>query len=1362
MGKHNASFKQIFSNKRTQTDLPISNSEMSTSFLASIEKLRGRENYSTWKFCIENYLELEDLSKCITGEETCAKKNSKAKAAINLSIDKVNFVHVKSAKTVKEVWDNLKATFEDQGAVRKVTLMRKIVNTKLENCNSMDVYVSEIMSTAQKLTEVGFDVPDEWLAIFLLSGLNDDYMPMIMAIESTDKKLSSDSIKTKLLQETNNTSSSEKAFFAKGRQNNKRKEIICYSCRQKGHKSNSCPEKSKKPDGNKSQKHEKNSKSKDESAFSAVFLSGNFRNDEWFMDSGATRHLTMRSDWMKGEKQFGIPPIRAANNEAMDVECSGAVNFSVIVDGESRKVQFKDVLCVPKLTANLLSVSEITAKQKIVVFSSRGCVVKDMDGTILATASLVNGLYRLDGSSEMVLASIASNVSNSMELWHRRLGHLNPSDMSKMKNGGVDGISFDGNEQNIACVACCKGKQARKPFPKNGSRATKLLEIVHADLAGKMDCESIGGCKYCLVLVDDFSRMTFVYMLKNKSETFEKFCNFKQMVQNQTGLRIKKFRSDNGTEFVSSRFKAFFEKHGIQHQTSIPYTPQKNGLAERTIRTLTEKARCMLQDVNLPKCYWAEAINTAAYIKNHTTSNVLENKSPIEIWSGKKPDISHFKVFGSLAMAMIPKEKRQKFDPKSQELMFVGYGESQKGYRLIDRESKQIVMSRDVTVIEHGNIYQKLHVNKDSFKFIADDDFAENTSVNESDINDATVIDVSHNEGEQHVANDVAIETNTTDIGVQHGQNNAVQQLNEPDTSLEETFDEAVDDGSIFVPEEDITINNDSDFLVRRSARETKQTERFQSTHLAYLAYESTSINNEPVTVRQALNGSDKIKWQAAMDDEYRSLIENKTWDLVQLPNGCKAISNKWVFKQKTDSNGNVIRYKARVVVKGCSQREGIDFVETFSPVVRYSSIRLLIAITVKFALQIEQMDVVTAFLHGDIKETIYMKQPEGFDDNSGKVCRLKKALYGLKQASRQWNIKLNEVLLKAGFNRCKSDACIYHRRNGDSIVIVAVYVDDLLIFFNNIEWKDQLKSILKQNFKMKDLGSAANVLGIHIDYDQKKGVIKLDQRKYTEAILRKFRMFDCDPVKLPKDPNQKLTKEMSPANDTEYKQMDSVPYQEAVGSILYLTQCTRPDVAFPIAVMSQFNNNPGKAHWTAVKRIFRYLKGTLELKLVFAKDSKYDDLCCYSDSDWASNFCDFKSCTGYVFVWQGAAISWQSKKQPTVALSTAEAEYMALTSACQEAISLNQLKDEILGTKAIAIEIYCDNKGAIDLCVNGNYSAKTKHINIRLHFNRDLIEKRMVKITKIGTDLMVADGLTKAVPIAKHLFCLNGMGLKN
>lgn len=1355
------------SNKISQTAFDYNSIPMASSLLTSIEKLKGRENYSTWKFSIENYLEYEDLLKCIDGTETDAKKNVKAKASLNLSIDKTVQVHVKSAKTAKEIWDNLKTTFEDHGAGRKVTLFRHMINTQLSECESMEKYVSQIVSTSQLLSDVDFNIPDEILAVTLLSGLTIDYQPMVIAMESTGKKLTADAVKTRLLQEPVTTQADdEKAFFAKNHNSfSKKRGLICYSCRQKGHKSFNCPSKSDKFDDKKPQKANSGTKNSP-TAFSAVFLSGKYDRNDWYIDSGASRHMTMRDDWMDETAKYGLSSIRAANNEQMEVNCSGKVIFDADVNGKRERVEFQDVLCVPNLTANLLSVSEITNKGKSVLFTSTGCVIKDADGQLLGTGSLIDGLYRLNGKSNIALAAFESN--KSMELWHRRLGHVNPLYLKKMKEGGVSGISFEGNEQSISCIACCKGKQSRKPFPKHGTRATQLLETIHGDLAGKMDCASIGGSKYCFVLVDDFSRRTFAYMLKHKNEAFDRFCSFKRLVENQTGLKIKRFRSDNGTEFFSKQFGSFLDKHGIQHQSSIPHTPEQNGLAERTIRTITEKARCMLQDANLPKKYWAEAIHTATYIKNHTTSTTLEHKSPIEIWSGKKPDVSHFKVFGSIAMAMIPKGKRQKFDAKSRELMFVGYCEDQKGYRLMDRLTNKVISCRDVTVIEHGNNFSDLNINNNDFEFFADDNEINASEINEKIIenSDGAIIEVSSNQnGVQHGQNNVANQLQDDHVqiqspnGVQHGLNNAVHNESFAESTLED-FEDATEDVT-YVPEmdesdEEQTSLNDSEIQpIRRSERELRPVQRYDASHFANEVY-----NGEPFTVSEALNGDDKSHWKTAMDEEYRSLLDNATWELIDLPKGSKAINNKWVFKQKTDCKGNIIRYKARLVAKGCSQREGIDYFETFSPVVRYSSIRLLMALAVKKNLNIEQMDVVTAFLHGEVDETIYMKQPEGYADGSDRVCLLRKSLYGLKQASRQWNLKLNEILITAGFLRCKTDSCIYVRRNGASIVIVAVYVDDLLILYNNSSWKDQLKSVLTSNFNMKDLGNASNVLGIRIEYDKRRGTINLDQQKYAELVLRRFNMFDCDPVKLPSDPNQKLTREMSPSSENEIKQMGTIPYQEAVGSILYLAQCTRPDISFAITNVSQFNKNPGLAHWRAVKRILRYIKGTLNCKLTFARDSKYEDLCAHTDADWASSFCDRKSCSGYIFLWQGGAISWLCKKQPTVALSTVEAEYMSLSAACQEAYWLNQLKDEIIKDQKPILQIFSDNKGAIDLAQNGAYSAKTKHIDIRHHFIRDYIRKKIVKISKIGTDKMIADFLTKAVPIDKHTFCSLETGL--
>lgn len=261
----------------------------------------------------------------------------------------------------------------------------------------------------------------------------------------------------------------------------------------------------------------------------------------------------------------------------------------------------------------------------------------------------------------------------------------------------------------------------------------------------------------------------------------------------------------------------------------------------------------------------------------------------------------------------------------------------------------------------------------------------------------------------------------------------------------------------------------------------------------------------------------------------------------------------------------------------------------------------------------------------------------------------------------------MNKVLISAGYKRCKTDSCIYVRRSSKSLVIVAVYVDDLLICYNESSWKDKLKSTLTKNFNMKDLGDAKTMLNMRIDYDRKSGILRLDQPKYTESILKRFNMGNCDPVKTPSDASHKLTREMSPSSPNEKEKMQSIPYQEAVGSVLYLVQCTRPDIAFSVANVSQFNQNPGPAHWKGVKRIMRYLKGTLDYKLTFSRGSAYKDLCCYSDPDWGTSFCDRRSCTGYVFLWQGGAISWKSKAQPTVALSTTESEYMAMSAASQQ-----------------------------------------------------------------------------------------------
>lgn len=343
------------------------------------------------------------------------------------------------------------------------------------------------------------------------------------------------------------------------------------------------------------------------------------------------------------------------------------------------------------------------------------------------------------------------------------------------------------------------------------------------------------------------------------------------------------------------------------------------------------------------------------------------------------------------------------------------------------------------------------------------------------------------------------------------------------------------------------------------------------------------------------------------MDEEMNSHRKNGTWEIVELPKGSKAIAGKWVFKRKTNNKGEIVRYKARFVAKGYAQRYGRDYYETFSPVVRHTTIRFLIALAVKRGMRIYQMDAETVFLQGDLHEKVFMQQAQGYDDNSGRVYQLKKAIYGLKQASRMWNLKLNDVLLKHGFVRSQTDPCVYRRAG----IILAIYVDDFIILYSSERDLLEVKRMLHSNFIMKDIGLAATCLGININ--QGPNFIEIDQCHYVKQILERFGMSNCKPAITPSDVNQKLSISMW---NEENSLVGKVPYQEAIGSLLYLSGATRPDISFAVNDMSRFNQNHAEPHWKAVKRIFRYLAGTTAFKIRYQNDS-VNGLTAYSDADW-------------------------------------------------------------------------------------------------------------------------------------------------
>lgn len=1116
--------------------------------------------------------------------------------------------------------------------------------------------------------------------------------------------------------------------------------------------------------------------------------------------------------------------INVANGAAVPVVAAGALNLDADVAGRCSGITLSGTICVPDLAINLLSVSQICKKGHEVVFTSKICkVINCENGEVVAIGVESDGLYQLKQVNRAI--ACMTTAEDELMLWHRRLGHMNSQSM-KILSRMSTGVSINCGELS-PCVPCIKGKHQRLPFKRTGTRAEEVLELVHTDLCGPMESNSIGGNKYFLTFIDDASRRTIVYFLRSKKEVLEAFKDYKAQAENQTGRKIKRLRSDNGKEYVGRDFEDFLRSSGIIHETTVPYNPEQNGLAERRNRTIVEKARALLFDAGLDKRFWAEAVGTAVYLMNRSPAKGL-TCTPEEQFTGKRPDLSHLRVFGAKAMAHVPKVKRQKWDPKSEACVFVGYATNAKGYRLYNPTTRKFLISRDVIFL-----CEKQQPTEGNEREVADLDrveFYTQGVVHQVQDRPANVVQIEDSDsdtdtdGYETVAEDLdetvrdsaldaaeeTVETRAVDTDAVPGEDRvtpAIEELAEAN-AVDADVDPVAGPSSALPPQLQQSLSGS---VMRRSERERRLPGKYNDFKVTYSMYPQKTVSQqhgsrgqqdgratalpshptkesvgaqhdsksgdwerqikgkcpdtnlngepslqliipqpagEPCTFRDAMNRTDREFWIEAMDSEYQALMENKTWTMTMLPAGRKALKNKWVYKIKVKSDGSIERYKARLVIKGCSQVEGVDYNETYSPVVRYATIRYLMSKAAELSLEIHQMDAVTAFLQGDLgEEQIFMQQPEGFEDGTERVCLLKKALYGLKQASRVWNLKLDKELRRMGLQRSKYDTCVYFRITEGKMVIVTIYVDDFLIFSNDDEMVSTVKSALTKKFRMKDLGMAKQVLGIRVT--RGNGTVAVDQERYINELLEKFKMTECNPVLTPMDLNQKLSREMSPRTEEDRERMKQVPFRELIGSLQFLAQCTRPDICHALSVVSSFCENPGDAHWVAAKRILRYLKGTKDLKLVYSKQSE-NRLDAFTDADWGNDLDTRRSTSGYVFIKNGGAITWSSRRQPTVALSTTEAEYMALAATTQESIWWRGFIGELWGQK-LAMLIRCDNKSAISLAEKEmGYSPRSKHIDIRHHFVREQIEMKCIKLLHVSSEQQVADVLTKAVPAPK------------
>ncbi|KAK9108126.1 hypothetical protein Syun_024137 [Stephania yunnanensis] len=841
-----------------------------------------------------------------------------------------------------------------------------------------------------------------------------------------------------------------------------------------------------------------------------------------------------------------------------------------------------DVLYAPEIRRNLVSVIVLLQCGFVMNFCGTsvnlfleqtyyGCGYVS-DGFIVLDIDYVSNSNIYRACFSLVTSSIDSNVD--VNIWHARLGHIGQQRMNRLAKEGL--LGHLENVNLPMCENCLAGKMARKPFGK-GIRAEFPLQLIHSDICGPMNVRSRHGGVYFITFIDDYTRFGYVYLISHKSEALECFKKYINLVENQLDKKIKMLRTDRGREYLSDQFKQLCDEKGIDRQLTIPYTPQQNGVAERRNRTLLEMVRSMMAQANLPITFWGDALLTATYILNRVPSKSVSS-TPYELWTNRKPDLYNLRPWGCGAYVHDLHHQHGKLGPRGKKSIFIRYSEHSKGYVFIGEHSSGSITefeSRDATFMEND--------------FPTKGEITQSLSLYEiQDQEDSTLMNRL-----VHVSEQMPI--------VSHPSGSKTKDVESVSTESQ----------------------------IRRSNRGNIPKRHFPIENEVYMI--APQDEDEPKNIQEALTCPAKEKWKIAMEEEMESMRSNNVWELVDLPEGRKAIGNKWVLKIKRKTDGSIERYKARLVAKGYTQQEGIDYEETFSPVVRFASIRLILAIVANLDLELHQMDVKIAFLNGELEEEIYMEQPIGFivEGQEHKVCRLLRSIYGLKQSSRQWYIRFHQAIISYDFVMIDEDHCVYVKRSNSKFVILSLYVDDILLAGNNEEYLITIKRWLSSNFEMKDMGEAAYILGVKIKRDRSKKMLALSQEPYIKKILERFHMQDCKPIDTPITKDQGLNQRMCPKTPHEREQMAKVPYTSLCWKPHVCNDVYKTDICFVVGMVSRYQANPGQTHWRAVKRILRYLKGTIDYSLCYQGNNLH--LVGYTDADWGGDLDERKSTSGYV-----------------------------------------------------------------------------------------------------------------------------------
>ena len=1326
-----------------------------------IPKLLGSKNWDIWSLRMTSLLtekgydtvcsESTINSNSRLNEQERAERKSlanKAIAYIRLGLDDGPLLQTKNETDPCELWAKLRSLYETKGFSSEFLLIKQLMSTTLANSKgNLESYLQTIKRILNDLSARSIELPTNFIAAFILGNLTKDYDYIVAIITQTirqSKLVDIDSICEQLIDEskrirstktlelsdqpTSNTSNSPKDVEMSNSTNkdsgSKKNRTIkkCTYCSLRGHLEDRCYKKHPELRPNRVSSTSTGSSLSEEQAVvtsatnSDIALVSKSSTTDFILDSGATTHICHDKslfNFLKPDKST----IKWGNNKDALLKAQGIGDISIRFSSTNKPACIKDVLYVPDLGLSLLSTSVLCSRKCSLKINSKAIELYGPDTKLLALGEYRNrvtvlSVYKPPSTTQTQTSKQILATSTSYNPWHYRLGHIGTKAIESLPNNteGTEARDFNNYSSDFKdCEVCIRAKATSKNNKEVSEKPTNYLEKVTLDIGGPIKPATNRGFKYYLTLLDAAIGYLEVELLPSRDSSLlvEAIKTFTTRAEKQTSYELRRIHSD--LEFKTKALEDYAREKGIILTYSAAYTPEQKGAGERINRTLFDKVRALLFTSNLARKYQGEALLSAVYLYNRTPHSSYSFRTPYELRYQKKPNLSSIKTFGSLAFKKEPKETTTKLEPKATAFYLIGYGSNQ--YKLLDPKTSKTAWARDVYIIEN--------------RFYRDTISTE----------------------------DLIIEPNPTiEDNNDSNKDNSRSRTSNIDSSLLD--------------------NISRDDIIESS--KGKSYKEFYNELLEHAAL-TTSLENEPTSIKEVLAHLDKDKYLEAIDVELSTLESNNTWTLVPRPKDKPVLKGRWVFKRKTKADGSLDKYKARWVVKGFMQQYGINYKETFAGTTKPVVLRLLLAIACFNKLVIYKWDIKQAFPTAPIDEEIYVEQPTNYSSNN-LVCRLNKALYGLKQAARQWQLLLTSILSKLGFYNLVGDTSIYI--SGSRDIMLAVYVDDILVFAKDTpSIKELYNDLVRAKLDVVDLGEVKEYLGIEIYREEYS--LQITQQGFINRLLKRYNKDNIKPKTTPYILGLKYepyTEKALPA--------DINRFQQEIGSLIYLTIYTRPDLTYAVNFIARFMSNPSPEHFKALDQIWGYLKETsnyaisidlTSLKSLIQSANYKLNIKGYSDADWGGDPATRKSTSAYINIlglvsnskdeylvkWP---ISWHSKLQKTVALSSCEAEYMAYKEAIKESIFIRNIIRELPSKFKDRFEcvrdIYTDSQSGIELAKNPLYHARTKHVDIRYNFIREKVSSKEIELLYYPTDSLLADGLTKAIPPNKWREFIDGIGL--